>query len=110
MQAQGGYPVPPYEAHVSFQENHYHGEDEVQSQMAGYYQRPREEAPHEREVGIDMLTNYATDQPHEPPFNFSPNYDPEDALRRSVSVFDRISPGQPRNRSAKQSRLSRNRP
>lgn len=66
--------------------------------MAGYQQYPRDEALKEREVRVDSSTNYATDQPHEVPFNFSLNYDPDDAPKRSVSLFDRLSLRQPRNR------------
>lgn len=43
MQNQGGYPVPYHATqgntfHDPSQGNHYHGEDEVQRQIAGYQQ------------------------------------------------------------------------
>lgn len=68
-----------------------------------------ERSSHEREVRMDTSTNYATDQPNEVPFNFPPNYDLEDMPRRSVNVFDRLSPGKPRNRQAQLPLVPRNR-
>lgn len=50
------------------------------------------------EVGVDMSTNYANDQVHEVPFNVPSNYDPKDASRRLVNVFDMLTPRLPRNR------------
>lgn len=46
-------------------------------------------------MGIDTSTNYASDQY---PFSFSLEYNPKNLTRRSVSIFDRLSPGQPSNR------------
>lgn len=47
---------------------------------------------------VDTLTNYALDQYAQVPLNFPPEYNPENPARKSVSVFDKLSPGQPSNR------------
>lgn len=57
---------------------------------------------------MDTSVNYATDQPYEVLFNFSLNYDPENAPRRS-STFDKLSPRPPGNRQTQQLPLPRNR-
>lgn len=103
MQNPRGYLILLYAAqeNVSFQGNYYNGEDEVQSQLAGY-QQYHEEVLDEREVRVDISTNYVANQPHEVPFTFPPNYDPENATRRSVSVVDRLNPRPPRNKQVQQ--------
>lgn len=63
--------------------------------MVGYQQYHDEEVPQEKEMGIDTSTNYITNQPYEVHFNFPLNYDPENALRRPVSIFDKLSVGYP---------------
>lgn len=44
-------------------------------------------------MGVDTSINYATDQYHEFLFSFLPEYDLEDAPRRLVRDFDRLSQG-----------------
>lgn len=77
--------------------------------MTGYQQYTREEAIWERKVGVHTSTNYVIDQPHEVLVNFSPYYDLEDMPQRSVSIFDRLSLVQPRNRHAQPLSALRNR-
>lgn len=50
IQAQGRYLIHPYatKGNASFQGKYYNDEDEVQSQMVGYQQYPKEEASQER--------------------------------------------------------------
>lgn len=59
----------------------------------GYQQYSREDDPQEREVRVYTSTNYASDQYTEGPFNFPLEYSPGNPPRRSIGVFDRISPG-----------------
>lgn len=65
--------------------------------MANYQHCTKEKTPQEREVKVDMSTNYAIAQPIEVPFNFPPNYELKNMLQSSISVFNRLSLERPRN-------------
>lgn len=49
-------------------------------------------------MGVDISTNYASDQYTEVPFSFPPEYNLENPPKKLVSVFDKLSPGHPSNR------------
>ncbi|XP_022847483.1 transcriptional regulator DEF1-like [Olea europaea var. sylvestris] len=94
MQGQGGFPIPPYAPH-----GHYQQEDEVQSHRAASPDYGRGESPFVREVGVDISSNYASGRPSEVQMshdNFPPPYEQDPRQRRAESVFDRISPAEPR--------------
>ncbi|XP_022845293.1 basic salivary proline-rich protein 1-like [Olea europaea var. sylvestris] len=74
-------------------------EDEVQSHRATSPDYGRGESPFEREVGVDISSNYASGRPSEVQMshdNFPPPYEQDPRQRRAGSVFDRISPAEPR--------------
>ncbi|XP_022889307.1 activating signal cointegrator 1 complex subunit 2 homolog [Olea europaea var. sylvestris] len=94
MQGQGGFPIPLYAPH-----GHYQQEDEVQSHRAASPDYGRGESPFEREVGVDISSNYASGRPTEAQMrhdDFPPPYEQDPRHRRAGSVFDRISPAESR--------------
>ncbi|XP_022865239.1 nuclear receptor coactivator 6-like, partial [Olea europaea var. sylvestris] len=107
MQGQGGFPIPPYAPH-----GHYQQEDEVQSHRVASPDYDRGESPFEREVGVDISSNYASGRPSEvqmSPDNFPPPYEQDPRQRRAGSVFDRISLAEPKP-SQQQAQQPRTRP
>ncbi|XP_022857240.1 uncharacterized protein LOC111378300 [Olea europaea var. sylvestris] len=107
MQGQGGFPIPPYAPH-----GHYQQEDEVQSHRAASPDHGRGESPFEREVGVDISSNYASGRPSEVQMshdNFPPPYEQDPRQGRAGSVFDRISPTEARP-SQQQAQQPRTRP
>lgn len=108
IQGQEGHPILPYVPQGQYQQ-----EDDVQSQRAMSSKPSKETSPLEREVGVDISSNYASGQPTEAPFNVEDNFLPQFKLehkpRRSSSMFARISLVEPRYRQPQQPPACQNR-
>lgn len=108
MQGQGGPPPPSFVPQGPYQP------DEVQSRRAYSSRQYRRGSPVEREVGVDISSNYASGRPSEAPFNmednFPPEYEPAPRPQRSASVFDRLSPIGQRRRQRDAAHAPTNRP
>lgn len=74
----------------------------MQNDMAHFYRHIRDTSPIKREVRVDVPQSYPSDEPMNDSLNgknyFHLIYEREQRHERSISIFDRLGVGVPRNR------------